>query len=312
MDDVVKALSNPVFIEQSVVASSPILVFYSLLSFSQKTAGTRLNVLYYFRLQPRSSLISMRFVLGLCGFYAGRRGSLLGGAAVVALCSLGSQHIITQFIQPQLQYHKRPAPTAVASAATNAIPMKVSYLTVFFYSLLSLNLFQTVFPSSVISIGAYAKGKSLPNIFKMAVPTINEAASQKEKLKIQHLGRVFGCHHCGSRQLISQNKFIADHMPPTRQTKALNQVWWRKMFPRLRVQQALWPQCLKCWQMQGPAVVSGSHKLVHHFGLKARHFSLLLALKSVQDENVNSHIHKYIELPINSSINTIRKAFAIR
>ena len=53
---------------------------------------------------------------------------------------------------------------------------------------------------------------------------------------IQSLGKRFGCHQCGSRQLFrgadSGGIFIADHQPPTKMAKAMADAWWRKWLGR--------------------------------------------------------------------------------
>ena len=187
----------------------------------------------------------------------------------VCVCVCVCLTVQMNIINPCASYHK------VQTASTKQEKLKKTYLTVLCYSLLSLNMFQTVYPSSLISIGAYARGMS-NSYLKMAVPTKNIAANQKEKQRIQILGRINGCHHCGSRQIIGKNKFIADHMPPTKQAKEMNNVLWRKWFG-IQVKQALWPQCLSCWQLQGSAVSSNTHRLVFHHGLKLRHCSYMMA-----------------------------------
>ena len=53
---------------------------------------------------------------------------------------------------------------------------------------------------------------------------------------IQSLGKRYGCHQCGSRQVFrgadSGGIFIADHQPPTKMAKAMADAWWRKWLGR--------------------------------------------------------------------------------
>lgn len=98
------------------------------------------------------------------------------------------------------------------------------------FILLERGFFRTVFPSSVISLGVFG---NILNKHRYSVPATSELTTEAQRTKIQRLGRLFGCHQCGSRQLGIQG-FIADHMPPTRFAKEAEAVWWRRLL-RLKV-----------------------------------------------------------------------------
>ena len=94
------------------------------------------------------------------------------------------------------------------------------------YMVLEGGLFRTSFPSSSISLGAYANTRST---FRSSIISNSPVASESQRRRIQQLGRRFGCHQCGSRQIFSKRGFIADHMPPTKRAEQLSAVWWRKL-----------------------------------------------------------------------------------
>lgn len=94
------------------------------------------------------------------------------------------------------------------------------------FMLIEQGLFRTTFPSSVITPGVFS------NFHQRSIASVlatSDVATQSQRLKIQQLGKIYGCHHCGSRQLLSQKVFIADHMPPTKMTKMMEARWWRRL-----------------------------------------------------------------------------------
>lgn len=97
-------------------------------------------------------------------------------------------------------------------------------LTVF--AVLERGAFRTTFPSSVIAPGVFANSL---NTFTHSVLATGEAANEPQRRKIQVLGWRHGCHQCGSRQLLSKETFIADHMPPTKFANEMNAKWWRRL-----------------------------------------------------------------------------------
>ena len=94
------------------------------------------------------------------------------------------------------------------------------------YVVLEGGLFRTVFPSSSISLGAYANTR---NTLRSSIISNSPVASDAQRRKIQEMGKRFGCHQCGSRQVFSKQGFIADHMPPTKRAEELASQWWRKI-----------------------------------------------------------------------------------
>jgi hypothetical protein len=94
------------------------------------------------------------------------------------------------------------------------------------FGLLEQGMFRSCFPSSIISLGVFG---NFGLKFKRSVGTDSALTTSSQRLAIQKLGRRFGCHHCGSRQLFSRQGFIADHMPPTKIAEDLSKSWWRKL-----------------------------------------------------------------------------------
>lgn len=145
------------------------------------------------------------------------------------------------------------------------------------FVVLERGFFRTVFPSSVISIGVFG---NVFNRLRVSIPSTSEVATDAQRQRIQSLGRLHGCHQCGSRQMGLQG-FIADHMPPTRFAKQAAAVWWRRWF-KIAVAQRLYPQCQKCYSLQGNAVRTDVHKLVYHSIIKPFHFSTALGYLAMQ------------------------------
>ena len=94
------------------------------------------------------------------------------------------------------------------------------------FVLLEQGLFRTALPPSVITPGVFANSM---NMARRSVIATSAIATESQRQKIQLLGKRFGCHQCGSRQLFSKSGFIADHMPPTKLALEMSQAWWRKL-----------------------------------------------------------------------------------
>ena len=94
------------------------------------------------------------------------------------------------------------------------------------YMVLEGGMFRTVFPSSSIELGAYANTR---NTLRSSIVSNSAIASESQRKRIQAMGRRFGCHQCGSRQIFTKKVFIADHMPPTKRAEELSALWWRKI-----------------------------------------------------------------------------------
>jgi hypothetical protein len=98
------------------------------------------------------------------------------------------------------------------------------------FIVLEQSLFKTSFPSSVITLGVFGR---LGKRFSRSVETQTALTTAPQRMKIQRLGKLYGCHHCGSRQILTRGSgFIADHMPPTKIADAMSKVWWRRWLKR--------------------------------------------------------------------------------
>lgn len=100
----------------------------------------------------------------------------------------------------------------------------------FIYYVTDRTNFRTSFPSSSITLGAFVGPN---NLYRRSVPSSSIVATDLQRKRIQELGRKYGCHQCGSKELFklgfNQKIFIADHMPPSKFIKKLNKVWWRRL-----------------------------------------------------------------------------------
>jgi len=170
---------------------------------------------------------------------------------------------------------------------------KQLFLGLSLYALFERRSFRTALPSTLISTGSYAHTpvhwhRKLPSVLLAT----SEVASSAQRRIIQQLGKIHGCHHCGSRQLVSplvfntSPNFIADHMPPTKLIKEKNVAWYRQMTGILAKQQLL-PQCQTCFSRQGSAVKAGIDALAYHRPFRSWHLApaaaylLLLSEKQV-------------------------------
>jgi hypothetical protein len=94
-----------------------------------------------------------------------------------------------------------------------------------------------------------------PGLFAVASwPATQSRATRKKRMKMQKLGSLFGCHHCGIgaryhpfvMRTVEQRKFVADHIPP-------NSVANEMKRKGVDVVQRIYPQCRDCSQKQSLA-----------------------------------------------------------
>lgn len=91
----------------------------------------------------------------------------------------------------------------------------------------------SILPSHVMYAGAFSRGYVIVDN-----KGVNPSPGMKQK--VQQLGRMYGCHHCGT----FVDKYISDHMPPT------------KLALPGEVQR-LYPQCNDCSMFQGGSISNG-------------------------------------------------------
>lgn len=95
-------------------------------------------------------------------------------------------------------------------------------------------------PSGLATLGAFSHRS------RGSLPATLAYASAAERAAIQRLGQRFGCHTCGSREILrSPPRFIADHMPPLSEVRVLNAAMWRRVLSQ-PVKQRFYPQCVTC------------------------------------------------------------------
>lgn len=133
---------------------------------------------------------------------------------------------------------------------------------------------RTALPSSSIAQGVFANAR---NKLHRSIRCTSSQASRKQRFIIQKLGRLHGCHQCGNRQLLSRSGFIADHMPPTK-IVAKAEASILKQILNLKVEQRLWPQCQRCFQIQSAAVRNLKHVPIYHHGFRLYHTAPAIAL----------------------------------
>jgi hypothetical protein len=165
-------------------------------------------------------------------------------------------------------------------------------------------LFRTVFPSSSIALGAYAHTR---RTLKGSVKSASAAASQSQRLSIQQIGRRFGCHQCGSRQIFPKLKFISDHMPPTKYVEEQSAKWWRRRLGLQLMSQRLWPQCQSCFSVQGAAVRQWGYVPIYHTRLRLGHIAPVIAYCLDQDKETRELCDSIVDPSIQSLKDSYKK-----
>lgn len=165
------------------------------------------------------------------------------------------------------------------------------------YGILERRSFRTAIPSSVISVGVFAHTPwHWSPKMRDVIAATGEVATSSQRAAVQKLGKLHGCHHCGSKQIFNLAKgfptnFIADHMPPTKYVNEANSEWYRKIFGgMLRKRQQLLPQCQSCYSKQSAAVRKGVHKVIYHSQLRVWHLAPVLAMAACSNKDFRSVI----------------------
>lgn len=141
-------------------------------------------------------------------------------------------------------------------------------------------------PSNVKGLGAFhSPAASLPAGLDYAKPG--------EKATLNLLGRLRGCHSCGTRAPAS---FIGDHMPPKKEVIIANQALWRRL-TGLHVKQRFYPQCPDCSQIQSRAVRMGrAVPITHYFRFRSYHaVGVLIALSQCDWQVTSTFLAPYGE-----------------
>jgi hypothetical protein len=117
--------------------------------------------------------------------------------------------------------------------------------------------FWAVAPSSYTHLGSFARG---------SIAATEQYATNTQRQAMERLGRLFGCHTCGSRQLwrsISTRSvnFICDHQPPKAVAYQMNQRWWRRLLLLRPVAFRFYPQCVACSNRQGGLLAAATVEL---------------------------------------------------
>jgi hypothetical protein len=119
--------------------------------------------------------------------------------------------------------------------------------------------FWAISPSSYTHMGSFAR---------WSLPCTENYATASQRAMIERMGRLWGCHTCGSHMLFksaSQNgqafRFVGDHMPPKSVAQEMNQSWLRKVGILPKVQFRFYPQCVSCSNVQGSILSKATNEL---------------------------------------------------
>ena len=116
--------------------------------------------------------------------------------------------------------------------------------------------FWSIAPSSYTHVGSYARG---------SIAATDQYATPTQRVAIQRLGRIFGCHTCGRKPLpffpsSATMTFIGDHQPPKSVAYQLNQQWFRRLLGR-KVPFRFYPHCMTCSNKQGGILAAATFDL---------------------------------------------------
>lgn len=74
-----------------------------------------------------------------------------------------------------------------------------------------------------------------------------------------------------------------------------------------QVKQRLWPQCHKCFQLQGSAVRTWTHQVVFHNSLKLHHLSPAIAFFLVQQPDIVRYVDFCVD-PLVDVVENVKKS----
>lgn len=119
-------------------------------------------------------------------------------------------------------------------------------------------------PSSYTDLGSFSRRA-------MSIPATQKYATSAERSAMERMGRIAGCHTCGSRMLFKRGsfRFVGDHMPPKSVAERLN----RRLHRRLlgwRVPFRFYPQCRDCSSVQGSILSKATFEMRQSKGLFSR------------------------------------------
>ncbi|WBY56324.1 hypothetical protein Py17XNL_000704193 [Plasmodium yoelii yoelii] len=109
-------------------------------------------------------------------------------------------------------------------------------------------------------------------------------ATKKEIDILRNYCKETGCHTCGS---VCYDKFIGDHQPPIQVVKDTIEyykkkkilLFFLKLFKLYDTKQRLYPQCVRCSQLQSASVRCKKMKLIPHYNtIRIFHFSTIFHL----------------------------------
>lgn len=126
--------------------------------------------------------------------------------------------------------------------------------------------FWAVAPSSVTHLGSYARA---------SLPATERYATAAQRLQIERLGKLWGCHTCGSHRwtllprIGTPNvQFVGDHMPPKSVAEQLNKSLLFRLLRR-KVRYRFYPQCIRCSNQQGSLLSQATAALQSRRGHEA-------------------------------------------
>lgn len=186
------------------------------------------------------------------------------GLVTVATASLASHWVATQMQQKQhQQFHwhdllsrtnRNPLDSILSQNSISSL-LTSKNMCICLVGIVSFRLlggrFWAIAPSSYTNLGSFAR---------FSLPATENYATITQKSNLQRLGRIWGCHTCGSRWRTMY--FVGDHMPPksVAMEKIKQRGIWRILLPTKRTSFRFYPQCTICSNKQGGMLARAIHK----------------------------------------------------
>ena len=262
--DIELLTSSPSARELLGSAAAGAVAFPSVLAFAQVAVFKPLRITVASRLSP----VFGAFSISLAGFTA--------SLSAIKACSL---------IQESLQDGAKEAETDSKKITFSAPELVISTVSsVVIFRALG-GRFSSVLPSHLFHPGAFARER---------IPAVRgyQLANVSEKNLIRDIGKRYGCHTCGKKQVSS---FVCDHQPPSHLLKNCNSTSSTSSVAEAAgkvkvevegpssngggnnggvVRQFFYPQCYKCSTMQGGTLNGGNTSkaiISHPLSLRAYH-----------------------------------------
>ncbi|CAA9990184.1 conserved Plasmodium protein, unknown function [Plasmodium knowlesi strain H] len=275
-----------------VQLAASFLLFHYVNIVSQKTQAYILEVSgsNYF-----SRIIGF-FQLNLVNYYLNVAGEFVQAILIRVLFNQYEGHLIKTIIYNSSDYYINTRLTnkyqLLYQCTKKFVLTRINKLSLFTFNYMRYFVLTNLFFK--ISGGTYNKFSpsdvKMPGVYSNPKKSLNKDMKYATKREIEVLRRFCketGCHTCG---VSCHDRFIGDHQPPVQVIKDMIQYYKKRKFLRAILKffklydtkQRLYPQCIRCSQLQSASVRCKKQRLIPHYNtIRLFHVSSIfhLALK---------------------------------